>query len=130
MPGCSTWNAVSPVPNRGAEIRVAYQPPRDVVGSRTGQDSVRAAGVTQLTGLVTRAVADTLYVQVIGTRQVRGSTGRIPGGAIVAVTQSPGATITQQRLSLTNTLITLGVIVGVLALLLSTAEWEYDTPPP
>src|SRR5687768_390786 len=76
--GCMSWNPAPPLPRNGASIRVSFQPSRDVVARTRDGDSVRAAGMAELLGSVTRAVPETLYVRVTGTRQVRGSIGRVP----------------------------------------------------
>jgi hypothetical protein len=113
---------------------VSYEPPREVVARYTSGDSLRIAGVREITGTVTRAVPDTLFVRLVEgptslstARDVPGP-GPIPRDAIVAVPQEAGVAISAYRLNKKANLVALGVVAalaGVLALMLATAEWDY-----
>ena len=128
--GCHSWRLAPAQPQSDAEVLVSFREPRDVVATTAEGASVRLPGARQLRGHVVRAVPETLYVRVVGA-QGRRPFGR-PQLGVVAVTPAPDVTVSEHVVSKTRTFFLLTgtavVLLGLAALALSTADWNYDTP--
>lgn len=113
--GCHKWAPVSPQPRQGAEVRVSYPQPRDVVATTSAGDSVRIAGVSQWTGTLIRAVPETLHVQMISAR---GSPALVPvGPAVVAVTRASDASVTERVTDRLKTFFAVWVVASIVGLI-------------
>ena len=108
--GCHNWRPAPPQPHNRAVVRVSYREPRDVMAVTSAGDSVRIAGVRQLEGDVVRAVPETLYVRIVAV-PARGF--RSPQDGVVAVTQAPDVTVSEQVVSKTKTF---ALLLGATAL--------------
>ena len=86
--------------------------PQTIVAETRAGATIQIPGVSELLGIVSRSVADTLYVRVVGGQVIRGSTLRVPRDAVATVPRVSGAIVTEEVANLTMTAVVLLAVVG------------------
>ena len=127
VPGCRTWRPATQPLRDGAAVTVRYNEPRDVQAITASGDSINLRDVRELRGQIIRAVPDTMFVRVmLGRRPPRGTPTE---NAVVAVTQTPGVSVSEQTVSPGKTLLLL-VGIGLAVIAVYFLSWAVACPSP